>query len=53
MLPAARCEGDPYAVPKFALDRGEVEGFMDELHGFHKEFRECFLRSEPREHFFL
>lgn len=53
MLPATRCEGDLYAVPKFALDRGEVEGFMDELHGFHEEFRDCFMRSEPRENFLL
>ena len=53
MLPASRCEGDLYAIPKFSLDRGEVEGFMDELHGFHEEFRDCFMRSEPRENFLL
>jgi len=53
MLPATRCEGDLYAVPKFALDRAEVEGFMDELQGFHAEFRDCFMRSEPRENFLL
>ena len=25
---------------------------MDELHGFHTAFRDCFARSEPRDHFF-
>jgi len=53
MLSASRCEGDLYAVPKFSLDRGDVEGFMDELQGFHEQFRDCFMRSEPREHFWL
>jgi SRSO17 transposase len=46
MLPASRCEGDLYAIPKFSLD-------MDELHGFHEAFRDCFMRSEPRENFLL
>jgi len=53
MLAATRCEGDLFAIPKFSLDRGDVEGFMDELHGFHDQFRDCFMRSEPREHFWL
>ena len=53
MLPASRCEGDLFAIPKFSLDRGDVEGFMDELHGFHEQFQGCFMRSEPRENFFL
>jgi len=25
---------------------------MEELRGFHQEFRDCFSRSEPRENFF-
>ena len=29
-----------------------VEGCLDELRAFHRAFRECFGRSEPREHFF-
>lgn len=53
MLSASRCEGDSFAIPKFSLDRGDVEGFMDELRGFHDQFRDCFMRSEPREHFWL
>jgi len=53
MLPVSRCEGDLYAIPKFSLERGDVEGFMDELHGFHEQYRDCFMRSESREHFWL
>jgi len=53
MLSASRCEGDSFAIPKFSVDRGDVEGFMDELRGFHEQFRDCFMRSEPREHFWL
>jgi SRSO17 transposase len=52
MLPACRTEGDMFAIPQFALDSSDVQGFMDELHGFHTAFRDCFARSEPREHFF-
>jgi SRSO17 transposase len=29
-----------------------VEGFMDELQEFQSAFHDCFLRSEPRTHFF-
>ena len=53
MLPASRCAGDLFAIPEFSLDRGDVEGFMDQLHGFHDQFSGCFMRSEPRENFFL
>jgi SRSO17 transposase len=53
MLPESRCEGNLYAIPKFYLDRGDVVGFTDELHGFHEQFRDCFMRSEPRENFLL
>src|SRR6266699_3217490 len=52
MLPACRTEGDGFAIPQFALNPRDVEGFMDELHGFHTAFRGCFARSEPRDHFF-
>lgn len=52
MLPACRTEGDGFAIPQFALDPGDVMGLMDELHGFHTAFRDCFARSEPRDHFF-
>lgn len=52
MLPACRTDGDVFAIPQFALDPSDVQGFMDELHGFHTAFRDCFARSEPRDHFF-
>jgi SRSO17 transposase len=52
MLPACRTAGEVFAIPQFGLDPSDVKGFMDELHGFHTAFRECFARSEPREHFF-
>jgi hypothetical protein len=34
-----------YAIPKFYLDRGDVVGFTDELHGFHEQFRDCFIEK--------
>jgi hypothetical protein len=34
------------------MDHGDVDGLLHELRGFHDAFRECFARSEPREHFF-
>ena len=52
MLPMCRTEGDPYAVPKFDLTKKELGDFVNELRGFHEEFRDCFGRSEPRENFF-
>ena len=52
MLPACRTEGDPFAIPTFSIEKRDVEGFIEELRGFHSEFRECFSRSEPRENFF-
>jgi SRSO17 transposase len=52
MLPRCRTEGDVCAIPQFTLDPGDVEAFMDELHGFHTAFHGCFARSEPRDHFF-
>jgi SRSO17 transposase len=53
MLSASRCEAESYRIPKFSLDRGDVDDFMEELRGFHDQFRKCFMRSEPREHFWL
>jgi SRSO17 transposase len=52
MLPACRTAGDVFTIPQFALDPRDVEGFRDELHGFHTALRECFARREPRDHFF-
>jgi SRSO17 transposase len=53
MLPVSRTEGDLYSIPKFGLDRADVEGFTEELQGFHEQFRDCFSRSEPRGSFYL
>jgi SRSO17 transposase len=52
MLPACRTQGEEFSIPPFDLTVGDVEGFLDELHAFHAQFRSCFARSEPREHFF-
>jgi SRSO17 transposase len=51
LLPACRTAGDIYAIPQFDVASSDVEGFLDELRDFHAAFRECFGRSEPREHF--
>lgn len=52
MLPERRFEGDVFAIPKFVLEKQDVEGFKVQLRGFHQEFADCFKRSELREHFF-
>jgi SRSO17 transposase len=52
MLPAYRTEGEAFSIPKFELTPQDVDGFLDELRVFHHQFRACFSRSEPREHFF-
>ena len=52
MLPACRTEHGGFAIPQLGVDHSDVEGFLHELQGFHDAFRDCFARSEPREHFF-
>ena len=52
MLPAHRTEGEGFSLPQFDLTPCDVDGFLDELQAFHDQFRGCFSRSEPREHFF-
>ena len=52
MLPACRTEGEGFAIPMFALESSDVEGFMDALQEFQSIFHDCFTRSEPRAHFF-
>ncbi len=52
MLPKHQIEGDSFAIPKFDIDQQDVENFVEELKGFHEEFKDCFQRSEPRQHFF-
>jgi len=52
MVPNGRLNGEEFAIPKFTLEKPDVEAFLDELRGFHAVFRSCFGRSEPRENFF-
>jgi hypothetical protein len=52
MLPDCRIADDPYLIPKFDITVNDLEGIVDELKGFHEQFNDCFLRSEPRENFF-
>jgi len=52
MLPECRNNNATFSIPKFTLERKEVEGFIDELKGFQNEFYDCFSRSESRENFF-
>jgi len=52
MLSMNRVEYDLYSIPKFSIDKREIQGFIEELKGFHGEFKDCFPRKEPRENFF-
>ena len=52
MLPVCRTPDDVHAIPPFEVTCEDVEGFLDELGEFHALFRDCFVRREPREHFF-
>ena len=52
MLASCRTEGELFTIPTFDLTPHDVDRFLDELQHFHDQFRHCFLRSEPREHFF-
>ncbi|HEX9975511.1 MAG TPA: transposase, partial [bacterium] len=52
MLPEIRTNGDIYSVPKFCVVEQDVSNFIEELKGFHSEFKDCFTRSESRDNFF-
>lgn len=52
MLPECRTSGDVFAIPKFSVIKQDVDSFINELRGFHGEFRDCFARSESRQNFF-
>ncbi len=52
MLPECRLPDDPYKIPKFEVEHRDVEGFVEELKGFHNEFRDCFTRQEGRDNFY-
>lgn len=51
MLPECRISGDHFSIPKFTVEKRDVQEFMEDLRGFHEEFRDCFSRSEPRGNF--
>lgn len=51
MLPECRNSGGPFPIPQFTVEKRDVQEFMEELRGFHEEFRDCFSRSEPRGNF--
>jgi len=52
MLPECRSEEYLFSIPKYNVKSEDVDGFMNELKGFHEIFNDCFHRSESREHFF-
>lgn len=52
MLPEIRFQDEHYGIPKFDVKSREIDDFIDELKGFHEEFRDFFSRQEPRDNFF-
>ena len=52
MLPQIRSDEHLFAVPKFNIKKEDIEDFSNELKGFHENFRDCFSRSESRDHFY-
>jgi SRSO17 transposase len=52
MLPECRIHDDPYQIPKFDLERDDIENFIEEFQGFHEQFQDCFSRQEPRNNFY-
>ena len=51
MLPNIRQNDYLYSIPQFDLNTKDIEGFQDELGGFHSQFHDYFKRSESRGHF--
>jgi SRSO17 transposase len=52
MLPEIRNQDNIFSIPKFNIEKKDVESFIEELKGFHDEFKDCFSRSESRDNFF-
>lgn len=52
MLPEIRSQEFLFDVPKFNIEKDDVEQFIHELKGFHEVFSDCFHRSESRGHFY-
>ncbi len=52
MLPEIRTNGDIFSIPQMGIVEHDVNQFIEELKGFHEEFRDCFARKESRVNFF-
>jgi len=52
MLPECRLQEHLYPVPKFEIEKDNVENFVEELVKYHEQFHDCFVRSETRGSFF-
>lgn len=52
MLPQIRNDEHLFSVPKFDVNKEDIEEFENELRAFHDNFTDCFARSESREHFY-
>ena len=51
MLPGCRSTEYLYPIPKFSINKDNVDDFAEELRKFHEEFYDCFARSETRGNF--
>jgi SRSO17 transposase len=49
MLASYRIEGDVNSIPRFDIERTDIEGFINELKVFHGKFKDCFYRVETKE----
>jgi len=52
MLPQIRSDEYLFSVPKFDVNKEDIEDFDNELKSFHANFSDCFTRSESRDHFY-
>jgi len=52
MLPEIRSDEHLFSIPKFDVNKEDIEGFDNELKDFHQNFSDCFNRSESRAHFY-
>ena len=52
MLPQIRSDEYLFSVPKFDVNKEDIEDFDNELKAFHANFSDCFTRSESRDHFY-
>ena len=50
MLPECRINNETFSIPKFTVEKNEVEDFIDELKGFHEEFKPK-LTDKPKKFF--